>query len=114
MATNKHDTMEKRIDKAIEAMEGRLEGMDDARLEMAGRELRDYFWCCFKCEELRAAIDSEGMMVEGPKGGLSENPKLNMLHKLTGRKSTMFSQIMRWLPKGDADGEQDELDAFIS
>lgn len=110
---DKHKDMEKRIDGAIKAMERRLEGMDEARLEMARRELRDYFWCYFKCEELRADVDSEGMMVEGPKGGKAENPKLNMLHKLTGRKSTMFSQIMRWLPKGDTEGEQDELDAFI-
>ena len=113
MASRK-DPMETRIDEAIEAMSNRIEGMDDARREMAERELRDYFWCYFKCEELRRDIDAEGILVEGPKGGLAENKKMTVLHKLTGRKSTMFSQIMRWLPKGEDVEETDELDEFLA
>lgn len=105
---------DERIDEAIGAMEDRLEGMDEARLEMARRELRDYFWCYFKCEELRRDIDREGMMVVGLKGGMVENQKLGILHKLTGRKSTMFSQIMRWIPKGDTNDDGAALADFIS
>lgn len=106
--------MDRLIDDAIGSMSTRIEGMDDARKEMAEKELRDYFWCYYKCEELRRDIDSEGVMVTGPKGGLVENKKLTVLHKLTGRKSTMFSQIMRWLPKGDEGAEKDELDDFLA
>lgn len=105
--------MDRRIDDAIAAMSDRLEGMDDARREMAEKELRDYFWCYFRCDSLRHEIDDEGVMVEGPKGGLTENKKLTVFHKLTGRKSTMFSQIMRWLPKGDEGAESDALDDFL-
>lgn len=108
--------MDRAIDGAIEAMSERIEGMDDARKEMSEKELRDYFWCYFKCEQLRHDIDEEGMIKVNGKGAEVENPKLNILHKLTGRKSTMFSQIMRWLPKGDEveDEEADGFDSFIS
>lgn len=109
-----HDLIEQQIYAAIEKMMPRIEGLDDARKEMAERELYGYYWCYFKCQELRQQVDDEGMTKVDQKGREIENPKLNMIHKLSGRQSEMFSKIMRWLPKGDADDTAAGLIEFVN
>ena len=107
MARPKMSDDEKWINSEMKKVEPQLACLDNARRDMATKELRDYFWTWRKCETLRQDIDDEGLLIDG-----QENPKLSVFHKMTGRKSTQFSQIMRWLPKKDAT-EEDALSAFL-
>lgn len=98
------------IDSKIDKMRLQLEKMDPARYMLAEKELHDYWWLYFHCEVLRTQIENEGLLIEGV-----ENPNLGILHKLEGRKSTIFSKIMQWLPKEESDEEdRDALDDFLN
>jgi len=71
--------------------------------------LKDYIWYTNAVDELKDDVRKEGWLTDEDK----ENPKVNILHKMTLRKNDQFSKIKKILENCDNKEKGDELDAFL-
>ena len=92
--------------KSQEIMAG-FDGIDAATRLMLADMVDTFAWYSVTCEDLMAAVDREGTVVDG-----KENPNLAVLHKTSSRKHEYFGKISTVARRAQSD-ESDALMDFI-
>lgn len=98
-------------DKLYARLKPCLDGLDGIELELTDDLLKTYCWLTVKVDELTAAIESEGPVIETPRGPKT-NPANTVLHQYTQRKADYYTRIMKAVSKAGV-ASADRLAAFV-
>lgn len=92
-------------------MEPFLEKLDGIEAIMTRDMLRTFCWYSIKVDELAECLESEGIMLDTPKGS-KPNPANAVLHQYAQRKSDYYQKCLKSLSKAGAEAV-DKLAEFM-
>lgn len=101
-----------RVDEIMEEMEQYLDELDEPKRTLTEDMLQMYWWFAVQLDDLKTKVEEEGAVIETEKGP-KENVAINVIHKMSTKKSEYYTKVMRVLGSGAKD-KMDELEDFLT
>lgn len=104
--------MQDKVQEMYDSLSPCLDGLDGAERELTDDMLKTFCWYSVNVDELTASIDSEGPVIDTPRG-LKTNPLNTVLHQYTQRKADFYQRILRAVSKAGV-ASVDRLAAYVN
>lgn len=106
-----------RIKKEREKISKQLEGLSEQNKKIVGQLIENAAFMAIQLEDLRAAINQQGVVIEyrtGQATGVKKSPEIEVYNSLIKLYSNVIKQLTDLLGKVEPEEEEDELLAFIA
>ena len=103
--------MDERVDEMMAELSCCLDGLAGAERSMTEEMLRTFCWYSVKTDDLMAAIEHEGILIETARGP-KPNPANQVLHQYTQRKGDCYQKVLKSVAKSGS-AAVDKIAQFV-